>query len=134
MKSYIKIKLTHKFYSTVIYNIKIGNNLRYPSTGKWKNKLWSVQFSQLSYPTPCDPMDCSTPGFPVYYQLPESTQIHIHHVGDTIQSSHPLSSPSSPPFNLSQHQGLFQGVSSSHQVAKVFVSASASVLPMNIED
>ena len=98
MKSYIKIKLTHKFYSVIIYNIKIGNNLKYPSTGKWKNKLWSVQFSQLSCPTPCDPMDCSTLGFPLYYQLPESTQIHIHHVGDTIQSSHPLSSPSPPTF------------------------------------
>ena len=64
-------------------------------------------------------MDCSMPGFPVYHQLLELTQIHVHQVGDAIQPSHPLSSPSPPAFNLSQHQGLFQGVSSSHQVAKV---------------
>ena len=64
-------------------------------------------------------MDCSTPGFPVHHQLPEFTQTHVHWVGDAIQPSHPLSSPSPPAFNLSQHQGLFQWVSSSHQVAKV---------------
>ena len=74
-----------------------------------------------SFPTTCslcDPMDCSMPGLPVY-QLLEFTQTHIHRVGDAIQPSHPLSSPSPPIFNLSQHQGLFQWVSSSHQVAKV---------------
>ena len=64
-----------------------------------------------------DPMDCSTPGFPVHHQLPEFTQTHVHWVGDAIQSSRPLSSPS-PAFNLSQHQGLFKWVSSLHQVAK----------------
>ena len=64
-------------------------------------------------------MDCSTPGLPVHYQFPEFTQTHVHRVGDAIQPSHPLSSTSPPTFNLSQHQGLFQWVSSSHQVAKV---------------
>ena len=64
-------------------------------------------------------MDCGTPGFPVHHQLPEPTQTQVHWVGDAIQQSHPLSSPSPPAFNLSQHQSLFQGVSSSHQVAKV---------------
>ena len=64
-------------------------------------------------------MDYSTPGFPVFYQLPELAQTHVHQVGDAIQLSHPLSSPSPPAFNLSQHQGLFQGVSSLHEVAKV---------------
>ena len=63
------------------------------------------------------PIDCSTPGFPVYHQLPEPT--HVHCICDAIQPSHPLSSPSPPAFNLSQHQRLFQWVSSSHQVAKV---------------
>ena len=67
----------------------------------------------------CDPMDCSMPGFPVHDQLPELAQTHVHQAGDAIQPSHPLLSPSPPAFNLSQHQGLFQGVSSSHQVAKV---------------
>ena len=74
-------------------------------------------FAQLSL-TLCNPMDCSTPSFPVHHQLPELTQIHGHRVGDAIQLSHPLSSPF-PAFNLSQHQGLFQWVGSSHQVAKV---------------
>ena len=80
-------------------------------------------------------MDCSTPGLPVHHQLPEFTQTHVHRVGNAIQPSHPLSSPSPPAFNLSQHQGLFQWVSSLHQVVKVLrVSASASVLPMCIQD
>ena len=64
-------------------------------------------------------MNCSTPGLPAHHQLPESTQTHVHWVGDAIQLSHPLSSPSPPALNLSQDQGLFKWVSSSHQVAKV---------------
>ena len=69
--------------------------------------------------TLCNPMDCSTPAFPVHHQLPEFTQTHVHWVGDAIQLSHPLLTPSFPAFNLSQHQDLFQWVSSSHQVARV---------------
>ena len=65
-------------------------------------------------------MDCSTLGLPVHHQLPEFTQTHVHWVSDAIQPSHPLSSASSPAFNLSQHQDLFNWVSSSHQVAKVW--------------
>ena len=70
----------------------------------------SVQFSSVaqSCPTLCDPMNCSTPGLPVYHQLPEFSQTHAHQVGDAIQPSHPLSSPSPPAPNPSQHQGLFQ--------------------------
>ena len=64
-------------------------------------------------------MDCSTAVFPIYHQLPELTQTHVHGVGDAFQPSDPLSSPSPPTFNLPQHQGLFKRVSSSHQVAKV---------------
>ena len=67
----------------------------------------------------CDPMNCSTTGLPVHHQLPEFTQIHVHWVSDAIQSFHPLLSTSPPALNLSQHQGLFQWVSSSDQVAKV---------------
>ena len=67
----------------------------------------------------CDPMDCSTPGLPVHHQLPELAQTHVCQVSDVIQPSHPLSSPPPPTFNLSQHQGPFQWVSSSHQVNKV---------------
>ena len=69
--------------------------------------------------TVCYPMNCSMPGLPVHHQLPQFTQTHVHWVRDAIQPSHPLSSPSSPAFNLAQHQGLFKWVSSSHQVAKV---------------
>ena len=69
--------------------------------------------------TLCDPMNHRTPGLPVHHQLPEYTQTHVHWIGDAIQPSHPLSSPSPPPLNLSQDQGLFKWVSSSHQVAKV---------------
>ena len=72
-----------------------------------------------SCPTLCSRMDCSMPGYPDLHCLPECAQIHVHWVSDVIQASHPLSSPSPPALNLSQHQGLFQGVSSSHQVAKV---------------
>ena len=69
-----------------------------------------IQFSSIaqSCPTLCNPMNCSTPGLPVHQQLPEFTQTHVHRVGDAIQPSHPLSSPSPPAFNTSQRQGLFQ--------------------------
>ena len=81
----------------------------------------SVQFSSVtqSYPTLCNPVDCSKLGLPVHHQFPEFTQTHAHRVGDANQPSHPLSSPSPPALNLSQHQGLFKCVSSSYQVAKV---------------
>ena len=81
----------------------------------------SVQFNLVTQSclTLCKPMDCSMPGFPVHHQIPEFTQTHVHWVGDAIQPSHPLSSPSLPTFHLSQHQGLFQWVSSSQQVTKV---------------
>ena len=66
----------------------------------------------------CNPMNRSTPGLPVHHQLPEFTQTHVHRVGDAIQPSYPLSSPSPPAPNPSQHQGLFQWVNASHEVAK----------------
>ena len=69
------------------------------------SEMSSVQFTQ-SCLTLCNPMDCRISGFPVHYQLPEPTQTHVHHVGDAIQPSHPLSSPSPPALNLSQHQGF----------------------------
>ena len=80
-----------------------------------------IQFSSVAQlcPTPCDPMNRSTPGLPVHHQLPEFTQTYVHRVGDAVQPSHPLSSPSPPAPNPSQHQGLFQWVNSSHEVAKV---------------
>ena len=80
-----------------------------------------VQFSSVAQlcPTLCDPMNRSTPGLPVHHKLLEFTQTHFHRVGDAIQSSHPLPSPSPPALNLSQHQGLFQWVNSLNEVAKV---------------
>ena len=81
--------------------------------------LGSVQFISVaqSCPTLCDPMTRSTPGLPVHHQLPEFTQTHVHRVGDAIQPSYPLSSASPPAPNPSQHQGVFQWVHSSHEVA-----------------
>ena len=91
---------------------------------KWS--YWTIlvqknQFSSVTQtcPTLCDPMNSSMPGLPVHHQLPESTQTQVHWVGDAIKPSHPLSSPSPPALNLSQHQSLFKWVSSSHQVVKV---------------
>ena len=81
--------------------------------------LFSVVVQSLSPAWLCNCMDCSTPGLPVHHQHPEFTQTHVHWVSDAIQSSHPLSSPSPPVFNLSQHQDLFQWVSSLYQLAKV---------------
>ena len=100
---------------------------------KVQKVLWEIhQFSSVaqSCQTLCDPMVCSMPGFPVHYQLPEFIQTHVHCIGDAIQPSHPLSSPSPPAFNLSQHQGLFQWISSFHQVAKV-LELSFSISPSN---
>ena len=82
-----------------------------------KSTAMNTGFSLVAQlcPTLYDPMDCSTPGFPVHHQLPEPTQTHVHWVSDAIHPSHPRPSPSPPAFNLSQHQGLFQWVSSSYQ-------------------
>ena len=105
----------------------------YKGTNPIMSSVSSVQ--SLLCPTLCDPLNRSTPGLPVHHQLLEFTQTHVHRVGDTIQPSHPLSSPSPPAPNPSQNQGLFQWVNSSNEVAKVLgVSASASVLPMNTQD
>ena len=110
-----------------------ANQERHPvnkAGGKAKGKIWDklnnlvlpdkatyarlrdflTQFSPVAQSclTLCDPMNCSTPGLPVHHQLPESTQTHVHRVGDAIQPSHPLLSLSPPALKLSQHQGLFK--------------------------
>ena len=91
--------------------------------GVAKSQTWlsSVQFSSVAQlcPTLCDPMNHSTSGLPVHHQLPEFTQTHVHQVSDAIQPSHPLSFPSPPAPNPSQHHSLFQWINSSHEVAKV---------------
>ena len=101
----------------------LGNRLASESLGHCLTKPLFVfhRFSSVaqSYLTLCNPMDCSTPGLPVHHQLPEFTQTRVHWAGDAIQPSHPLLSPSPPTFSLSQFQGLFKWVSSSHQVARV---------------
>ena len=90
----------------------------------------SDQFSRSVVST-SDPMDCSTPGFPIYHQLLELAQTHVHRVGDNIQPSHPLSSPSLPAFSLSQHQALFCWVSSSNQPKYWSFSFSFSISPFS---
>ena len=95
------------------------------------------QFSSVTHscPTLCNPKDRSTPGLPVHHQLLEFTQTHVHRVGDAIQPYHPLSCPSPPAPNPSQHQGLFQWVNSSPWGGQsIGVLASASVFPMNTQD
>ena len=118
--------LAHKYYQ--FSHICITEHL-----SGWKQKLadnrtrylnWIIcwcHFSSVaqSCQTLCDPMNCNKPGLPAHQQHPELAQTHVHRVGDSIQTSHPLSSPSPPVFSLSQHQGLFKWVGSSHQVAKV---------------
>ena len=103
-------------------------NLSWQLLASW----WFFQFSSVAQSclTLCNPTNHSTPGLPVHHQLPEFTQTHAHWVGDAIQPSHPLSSPSPPALNLPQHQGLFQWVSSSHQVAKYW-SCSFNISPSN---
>ena len=99
------------------------------------NNVCSVQFSSVTQLclTLCDPMDCSTPGFPVHHQLPELAQIHVHRVSDAIQPSHPLLPPSPPALSLSQHESfpISQLFSSGDQ--SIRASALASVLPVNIQ-
>ena len=92
------------------------------TTSEYRFYLLNSSSFQLLFPKSCpalcNPMDCSTTGFPVLHQLLEFAQTHVHWVADAIQQSHPLSSPSPLPFNLSQHQGLFKWVSSLHQWPK----------------
>ena len=108
------IIIYHIVHTNILSSRYIGENFLSP-------RCPSVHLSSvaLSCSTVCDPMDCSMPGFPVHQKLLELAQTHVHQVSDAIQPSHPLSSPSSPAFNLSQHKGLFKWVSSLHQVDKV---------------
>ena len=117
---------------TVTYRPKTSSQGKMTWKGFWTWNLWFEwlysyirhlahnQFSSVTHscPTLCDPMNHSMPGLLVHHQLPELIQTHVHQVGGATQPSHPLSSPSSPVPNPSQHQGLFQWVSSPHQVAK----------------
>ena len=103
---------TPTFQQGRVYNFFFFNTSTLAIRKRWS----SVSSVTQSCLTLCD---CSTPGLPVHHQLPELAQTHVHWVSDAIQPSHPLSSPYPPALNLSQHQGLFQWVSSSHQVTKV---------------
>ena len=92
---------------------------KFPWSGTWQLNPVFSSVQSLSRVRICNLRNRSTPGLPVHHQLPEFTQTHVHRVSDAIQPSHPLSSPSPPVLNLSQHQGYFKWVSSSHQVVKV---------------
>ena len=117
-----------------------GNTRRESAGSSWPTvatnlKCYSLNFCIFSdissvfqsCPTLCDP---STPGLPIHHQFLESTQTHVHWVGDVIQPSHPLSSPTPPALNISQNQGIFKWVSSSHQVPKYW-SFSFNISPTN---
>ena len=103
------------------FTAKLREGRDFPCTPCFQIYISSVQFNSVAQlcPTLCDPMNCSTPGLPVHHQLPEFTQTPVHRVSDAIQPSHPLSSPSPPAPNPSQHQRLLQRVNSSHEAAKV---------------
>ena len=109
-----------------------GHTPRQKYNSKRHMQPYVHQFSSVAQSclTLCQPMDCSMPGFPVHHQLPELAQTHLHRVGDAIQPSHPLMSPSPPAFNLSQHQGLFQWVNSSRRWPEYW-SFSFSISPSN---
>ena len=111
-------------------------HLRDGDCGRWLSVAWESRYFHWAHFCPklscscsvakscltlCDPMDCSMPGFPVLHCLSEFAQTHVDCISDAVQPSHPLSSLSPPSFNLSQHQGLFQWVGSSHEVARVLV-------------
>ena len=106
-----------------------------PKMSEGRFILTTISSVAQSCPTVCDPVNRGTPGLPVHYQLPEFTQTHIHRVGDAIQPSHPLASPSPPAPNPSQHQSLFQWVSTlAWGGQSTGVSALASFLPKNTQD
>ena len=112
--------MSSEIHEIVLYSFRVPAVSVLFQNSKWLHLFWD-NFSSVAQPylTLCEPMDCNTPGFPVHHQLLELAQTHVHWVGDAIQPSHPLSSPSLPAFNLSQHQRLFQRVNSSCQVTKV---------------
>ena len=128
-KEYIKAVYCHLAYLTYMLSTscEVPDWMKHKLESRLQGEVlitWDMQISQFSSVaqlclTLCNPLDCNMRGFPVHHQCPEPTQTHVHHVGDAIQPSHPLSSPFPLTFNLSQHQGLFQWLSSSHQVAKV---------------
>ena len=152
MKIYVNKKTWKLFTSDLFIIAKNQKQCKRPSTKEWiKNYGIFLQdttqlYNEMNYwscftlvtqscPTFCNPMDCSTPSLPVHQQLLESTQTHVHWVSDAMQPSHPLSSPSLPALNLSQHQGIFKWVSSLQQVAKVLeFQLQPPVLPMNTQD
>ena len=118
------------FPTPVQYGVEYSSQSNKAMESNIRHKVWKgrsiavfspVQFSSATQSclTLHDPMDHSTPGLLVHHKLLESTQTHLHWVVDAIQPSHPLSSPSPPALNPSQHQGLFKWVSSSHQVTKI---------------
>ena len=98
------------FPSIMVFSNESVLHIRWPKDWSFSFSISSVHFSSVtqSCPTLCNPMNCSTPGLPVHHHLPEFTQTLVHRVGDAIQPSRPLSSPSPPALNPSQHQGLFQ--------------------------
>ena len=127
MKTYVHTELVFKCsWQHLHTKAPKWKQLRCASTNEQINKCsiatqHNIQFSSVtqSCPTLCVPMDYSMPSFPVHHQLPQLAQTHVYWVGDAIQPSHPLLPPSPLFLNLSQHQGLFQSVGSSHQMAKV---------------
>ena len=121
----VKMRVTNKLYIPSFLSRVGQTNGKQNSSARlffWpSDSVYCCCSVTKSCPTLCDPMACSTPGSSVLYYLLQFAQTHVHRVGDAIQPSHPLSSPSPPAFNLSQHQGLFQWADFSNQVANALV-------------
>ena len=116
------------------YSIALEILLKVMWQAGWEESLGENCSAGKSSLTLCSPVDCSIPGFPILQYLPEFAQTHFHWVSDAIQPSHPLSPSFLPALNLSQHQGLFQWMGSSHHVANILeLQHQASVLPMSIQ-
>ena len=133
-KTYMEHLFSTKFLLWQFLYWLFLTTLKFYNLKSWFSPVQLSSVAQLG-PTLCDPKDSSMPGLPVHHQLPELTQTQVHRVGEAIQPFHPLLSPSPPALNLSQHQGLFQrGQFFTSCGQSIGVSASASVLPMNIQD
>ena len=114
----ITAKLIHQPKKLLLACTNYQGNANQNHLNLYFSGLLLLLFSRQSCPTLCNPMDCSTPGLPVHHHLLEFAQTHVHWVGDAIQPSHLLSPTYPPALNLSQQQGLFQWVASSHQTVK----------------
>ena len=126
---------TYDFIGTSIFGVNSQDSIHNYASGEGTRRSWYCCCSAAQlHLTICDPMDCSTPGFPILHYLPEFAHTDVHWVKDAIQPSHPLLPPSPPALNLSHHQSFQMSQLFASGGQSIGVSASTSVCPMNIQD